>query len=144
MLYGLVEALAMLQEEGPANVFARHARHGAATRGAVRAWGLDVLCARQGDESGVLTAVVMPPGHGADALRAEILQRFDVSLGAGLSKVADRVFRIGHLGDFNDATLLATLSSVEMGLETIGVPFRPGGVDAAMERLTREPLKTVA
>lgn len=135
LLYGLVEAVAMLHEEGLDHVFARHARHGAATRAAVRAWGLEVLCKRQGQESGVLTAVVMPDGHSADAFRATVLRHFDVSLGNGLSKVADRVFRIGHLGDFNDAMLLGTLSAIEMGLGRAGVPHRGGGVDAAMAAL---------
>ena len=135
LLYGLNEAIAMLHEEGLENVFARHARHGAATRAAVRAWGLEVLCARQGEESGVLTAVMMPEGHSADAFRATALRHYDISLGNGLSKVADRVFRIGHLGDFNDLMLMATLSGVEMGLARAGVPHRPGGAQAAMEHL---------
>jgi alanine-glyoxylate transaminase/serine-glyoxylate transaminase/serine-pyruvate transaminase len=145
LLYGLNEAVAMLHEEGLDNVFARHARHGAAARAAVRAWGLEVLCARQGDESGVLTAVMMPEGHSADAFRATTLAHYDVSLGNGLSKVADRVFRIGHLGDFNDLMLMATLSGVEMGLAKAGVPHQPGGVMAAMERLkTTEPAAMAA
>lgn len=135
MLYGLNEAVAMLHEEGLEAVFARHARHGEATRRAVRAWGLEVLCARQGHESGVLTAVLMPEGHSADAFRAATLAHFDISLGNGLSKVADRVFRIGHLGDFNDLMLMATLSGVEMGLRIAGVPHEPGGAQAAMDHL---------
>ena len=135
LLYGLNEAIAMLHEEGLEQVFARHARHGAATRAAVRAWGLEVLCARQGDESGVLTAVMTPQGHSADAFRAATLAHYDVSLGNGLSKVADRVFRIGHLGDFNDLMLMATLSGVEMGLAKAGVPHQSGGVMAAMAHL---------
>ncbi|MEM6971612.1 MAG: aminotransferase class V-fold PLP-dependent enzyme [Pseudomonadota bacterium] len=135
MLYGLNEAIAMLHEEGLDNVFARHQRHAAATRAAVRAWGLEVLCARQGEESGVLTAVVMPEGHSADAFRATTLKHYDVSLGNGLSKVADRVFRIGHLGDFNDLMLMATLSGVEMGLSKAGVPHARGGAQAAMDHL---------
>jgi alanine-glyoxylate transaminase/serine-glyoxylate transaminase/serine-pyruvate transaminase len=122
----------MLHEEGLDAVFDRHARHGAATRAAVRAWGLEVLCARQGQESGVLTAVLMPDGHSADAFRATTLQHYDMSLGNGLSKVADKVFRIGHLGDFNDLMLMATLSGVEMGLAKAGVPYTPGGAQAAM------------
>ncbi|GMG81733.1 aminotransferase class V-fold PLP-dependent enzyme [Paralimibaculum aggregatum] len=136
MLYGLVEAIDMLHEEGLENVFARHARHGAATRAAVRAWGLEVLCNKQGHESGVLTAVLMPEGHSADAFRATVLEAFDMSLGNGLSKIADKVFRIGHLGDFNDLMLMATLSGIEMGLARAGVPHRPGGARAAMNHLT--------
>ena len=132
LLYGLNEAIDMLHEEGLENVFARHARHGAATRAAVRTWGLDVLCAAQGQESGVLTAVVMPDGCSADAFRASALEHFDISLGNGLSKVADRVFRIGHLGDFNDLMLVATLSGVEMGLKKAKVPHREGGVSFAI------------
>jgi alanine-glyoxylate transaminase/serine-glyoxylate transaminase/serine-pyruvate transaminase len=135
LLYGLNEAIDMLHEEGLDNVFARHARHGAATRAAVRAWGLEVLCARQGEESGVLTAVMMPEGHSADAFRATTLKHFDISLGNGLSKVADKVFRIGHLGDFNDLMLMATLSGVEMGLAKAGVPHQSGGAQVAMDYL---------
>lgn len=135
MLYGLIEAINMLREEGLDNVFARHIRHGQATRAAVRAWGLEVLCNRQGDESGVLTAVLMPEGHSADAFRATTLKHFNMSLGNGLSKVADKVFRIGHLGDFNDLTLMATLSGVEMGLGKANVPHNSGGAQAAMEHL---------
>ncbi len=136
LLYGLVEAVAMLQEEGLDNVFARHARHGEATRRAVRAWGLDVLCSDPRHYSGSLTAVLMPEGHSADAFRKTVLEQFDMSLGNGLSKVADRVFRIGHLGDFNDLMLAATLSGVEMGLEIAGVPYRRGGVLAALDYLS--------
>lgn len=135
MLYGLNEAIDMLHEEGLDNVFARHARHGAATRAAVRAWGLEVLCARQGQESGVLTAVMVPEGHSADVFRATTLKHYDISLGNGLSKVADKVFRIGHLGDFNDLMLMATLSGVEMGLGKAGVPHQSGGAQAAMDHL---------
>ena len=135
MLYGLNEAVAMLHEEGLDNVFERHRRHGEATRTAVRAWGLDVLCNRQGHESGVLTAVMMPDGHSADQFRAATLEHFNLSLGNGLSKVADKVFRIGHLGDFNDLTLMATLSGVEMGLAKAGVPHQKGGAQAAMDYL---------
>lgn len=135
LFYGLNEALDMLHEEGLEAVLARHQRHGAATRAAVRAWGLEVLCNRQGQESGVLTAVMMPEGHSADAFRARTLELYDISLGNGLGKVADRVFRIGHLGDFNDLMLMATLSGVEMGLAAAGVPHRPGGAQAAMDYL---------
>lgn len=136
LLYGLNEAIDMLHEEGLENVYARHARHGAATREAVRAWGLEVLCNRQGQESGVLTAVMMPEGHSADAFRASALKNYDISLGNGLSKVADRVFRIGHLGDFNDLMLMATLSGVEMGLAAAKVPFDAGGAQAALSYLS--------
>ena len=135
LLYGLNEAIDMLHEEGMDNVFARHARHGAAARAAVRAWGLEVLCATQGQESGVLTAVLMPEGHSADAFRASTLEHYDISLGNGLSKVADKVFRIGHLGDFNDLMLVATLAGVEMGLKKAGVPHKEGGVHVAMQML---------
>jgi alanine-glyoxylate transaminase / serine-glyoxylate transaminase / serine-pyruvate transaminase len=135
LLYGLNEAFDMLHEEGLENVFARHARHGAATRAAVRHWGLEVLCATQGQQSGVLTAVRMPEGHSADAFRASTLRYFDISLGNGLSKVADKVFRIGHLGDFNDLMLVATLAGVEMGLKKANVPHDEGGVQAAMQML---------
>jgi len=135
LLFGLVEAIAMLEEEGLDAVFARHARHGAATRAAIRAMGLDILCAQQGQESGVLTAVLMPEGHSADAFRKTALDAFDISFGNGLSKVADRVFRIGHLGDFNDLMLTATLAGVEMSLTRAAVPHNKGGVQAAMEVL---------
>ena len=135
LLYGLNEAVDMLHEEGLDNVFDRHARHGAAARAAVRHWGLEVLCATQGQESGVLTAVMMPEGHSADAFRATTLEHFDISLGNGLSKVADKVFRIGHLGDFNDLMLVATLAGVEMGLKKADVPHKEGGVQAAMQML---------
>ncbi|MFN3207915.1 MAG: pyridoxal-phosphate-dependent aminotransferase family protein [Roseovarius sp.] len=143
LLYGLNEAIAMLHDEGLPQVFARHQRHGQATRAAVRAWGLDVLCRQQGQESGVLTAVVVPDGHSADAFRATTLEHFDISLGNGLSKVADRVFRIGHLGDFNDAMLMGTLSGVEMGLKKAGIPHEKGGVDAAMQVLDETDVATL-
>ncbi len=136
LLRGLEEALAMLEEEGLENVFARHARHGAATRAAVRAWGsaggIEVQCQEPRDYSGSLTAVRLPEGHSADALRALILRRFDMSLGNGLGILKDRVFRIGHLGDTNDLTLIGALGGVEMGLRLAGVPHAPGGVAAAM------------
>lgn len=135
LLYGLNEAIDMLHEEGLDNVFSRHARHGAAARAAVRAWGLEVLCAKQGQESGVLTAVKVPDGHSADSFRATTLEHYDVSLGNGLSKVADKVFRIGHLGDFNDLMLIATLAGVEMGLNKANIPHEAGGVQEAMKLL---------
>jgi len=135
LLYGLEAAIAMLHEEGLANVFARHDRHAEATRRAVRAWGLEVLCREPRNHSSSLTAVMMPEGHSADALRARIRDAFDMSLGNGLSRLADRVFRIGHLGDFNDLTLIGTLGGIEMGLGLAKVPHRKGGVAAAMEHL---------
>jgi alanine-glyoxylate transaminase/serine-glyoxylate transaminase/serine-pyruvate transaminase len=135
LLYGLREALAMLAEEGLENVFARHARHGEATRRAVRAWGLEVLSVNPAEHSGSLTAVVMPAGHDADALRARILEAFDMSLGTGLGKLAGKVFRIGHLGHFNDLTLAGTLAGVEMGLKLAQVPHRAGGLQTALEFL---------
>jgi alanine-glyoxylate transaminase/serine-glyoxylate transaminase/serine-pyruvate transaminase len=144
MLFGLNEAIAMLREEGLDNVFARHQRHGAATRAAVRHWGLEVLCQQQGQESGVLTAVLMPEGHSADGFRATALNHYDLSLGNGLSKVADKVFRIGHLGDINDLTLIGTLTGVELGLRRAGVPHRAGGVDAAMGVLDEMPAPGIA
>ncbi|MEM7190743.1 MAG: aminotransferase class V-fold PLP-dependent enzyme [Pseudomonadota bacterium] len=135
MLYGLAEAIDMLEEEGLDNVFARHQRHAKATRTAVQAWGLEVQCTNELEHSPVLTTVRMPEGHSADAFRAIVLDRFDMSLGSGLSKVADKVFRIGHLGDFNDLMLMGTLSGVEMGLGIAGVPHQKGGCDAAMRVL---------
>lgn len=135
LLYGLDEALNMLLEEGLDNVFARHNRMAEATRRAVRAWGLEVLCLDAEEYSPVLTAVLMPDGHDADALRAVILDRFDMSLGTGLGKVKGRVFRIGHLGDFNDLMLAGALAGVEMGLGLVGVPHAKGGLDAALEYL---------
>ena len=135
LLYGLHEALAMLREEGLPNVFARHARHAEATRRAVRAWGLEVLCRAPAEYSGSLTAVLMPDGHDADALRKEILARFDLSLGTGLGKLAGRVFRIGHLGWFNDLMLCGMLCGVEMGLAVRNVPHRASGVTEALAYL---------
>ena len=135
LLYGLREALRMLREEGLENVFARHDRHAEATRRAVRAWGLEVLCAVPEEYSSSLTAVMTPAGHDADQLRKKILDAFDMSLGTGLGKLAGTVFRIGHLGDFNDLTLMGTLAGVEMGLELASVPHRKGGAQAAMEFL---------
>jgi alanine-glyoxylate transaminase/serine-glyoxylate transaminase/serine-pyruvate transaminase len=136
LLYGLREALTMLlDEEGLENVFARHQRHGEATRRAVRAWGLEVLAKNPAEYSGSLTAVLMPAGHDADRLRKVILENFDMSLGTGLSKLAGKVFRIGHLGDFNDLTLMGTLAGCEMGLQLAGVPVKKEGVQAAMAYL---------
>ena len=138
LLYGLREAIAMLEEEGLENVFARHDRHAEATRRAVRAWGLEVLAADPEEYSSSLTAIVMPPGHDADKLRAAVLEHFDMSLGMGLTKLKGKVFRIGHLGDFNDLALAGTLAGVEMGLQVAGVPHKKGGVAAAMEYLAAQ------
>jgi len=135
LLYGLREALIMLQEEGLENVFARHIRHGEATRAAVRAWGLEIVCADPREYSPSLTAIELPQPHDADALRKTILDRFDMSLGTGLGKLAGKVFRIGHLGDFNDLTLAGTLCGVEMGLSICNVPTKNSGVTAALEYL---------
>jgi alanine-glyoxylate transaminase/serine-glyoxylate transaminase/serine-pyruvate transaminase len=135
LLYGLREALAMLEDEGYDNVFARHDRHAEATRRAAAAWGLEVLCAVPEEYSSSLTALMMPAGHDADRLRAAILERFDMSLGMGLGRLSGKVFRIGHLGDFNDLTLMGTLSGVEMGLALAGVPHRKGGAQAALDYL---------
>jgi alanine-glyoxylate transaminase/serine-glyoxylate transaminase/serine-pyruvate transaminase len=135
LLYGLREALRMLREEGLEKVFARHDRHAEATRRAARAWGLEILCAVPEEYSSSLTALMTPAGHDADKLRKTILEAFDMSLGTGLGRLAGKVFRIGHLGDFNDLTLAGTLAGVEMGLELAGVPHKKGGVQAAMDHL---------
>ena len=135
LLYGLQEALVMLAEQGLAAVFARHRRHAEATRRAVRGWGLEVLAVNEAEMSPVLTGVLMPAGDDADQLRAVILERFDMSLGQGLGKVKGRVFRIGHLGYFNDLMLMGTLAGVEMGLIAAQVPHRPGGTAAALQYL---------
>jgi alanine-glyoxylate transaminase / serine-glyoxylate transaminase / serine-pyruvate transaminase len=135
LLYGLKAALEMLAEEGLENVFARHDRHAEATRRAVNAWGLEILCLEPREYSSSLTAVLMPQGHSADGLRQTILERYDMSLGSGLGRLADKVFRIGHLGDFNDLMLAGTLSGIEMGLAVAGVPHRPGGINAALDYL---------
>ena len=135
MLYALSTAIDMLHEEGLDNVFARHHRHAEATRRAVKTWGLEILCNDPKYYSSVLTAVLLPEGHNADALRKTILDHFDLSLGTGLSKVAGKVFRIGHLGDTNDLTILGTLAGVEMGLGLARVPHTSGGVAAAMQYL---------
>lgn len=139
LLYGLHEALAMLFEEGLDNVFARHNRHGEATRRAVRAWELEILCLNPAEYSSVLTAVVVPDGHSADAFRKIVLERFNMSLGQGLSKVADKIFRIGHLGNFNDLMLCGTLAGIEMGFGLAGFPYRKGGVQAALDYLAQPP-----
>ena len=136
LLYGLREALAMLEAEGLDRVFARHRRHGEATRAAVRAWGLELLCAEPRAYSDSLTAAMVPDGQDADRLREIALDRFDMSLGTGLGRLAGRVFRIGHLGDFNDLMLAGTLAGVEMALSLSGIPFRKGGVQAALDCLS--------
>jgi alanine-glyoxylate transaminase/serine-glyoxylate transaminase/serine-pyruvate transaminase len=148
LLYGLREALKMLlDEEGLEAVWARHQRHGEAARRAVRAWGLEVLALDPREYSGSLTAVVVPAGHDADRVRKTILAAFDMSLGTGLGKLAGKVFRIGHLGDFNDLTLMGTLAGVEMGLALAGIPVRKEGVRAAadyLEDCARTPARKVA
>jgi alanine-glyoxylate transaminase / serine-glyoxylate transaminase / serine-pyruvate transaminase len=136
LIFGLKEAIAMLEEEGFENVFARHDRLAEATRRAAAGWGLEVLCADPHAYSSTLTAVMLPAGHDADAFRRVVLERFDMSLGAGLGKVTGKVFRIGHLGWFNELMLMGTLAGVEMGLAAAGVPHRKGGVEAAMTYLT--------
>jgi alanine-glyoxylate transaminase/serine-glyoxylate transaminase/serine-pyruvate transaminase len=136
LLCGLREALRMLQEEGLENVFRRHARLAEATRAAVRAWGLEIVCEEPLEYSSSMTAVFTPEGHDSDRLRSIILENFDMSLGAGLGKLAKRVFRIGHMGGFNDLMLAGTLSGVEMGLRLADVPHRDGGVMAALNSLT--------
>lgn len=135
LLQGLKVALDMLHGEGLDNVFARHDRAAEATRRAARHWGLEIQCANEAEYSSSLTAIRLPEGHSADNLRAEILRRSNLSLGNGLGPLADKVFRIGHLGDFHDLMVTGTLSGVEMGLAACGVPHRPGGVDAAMRFL---------
>ena len=136
LLYGLDEAITMLHEEGLDNVFARHDRHAEATRRAVQQWGLEVLCQEPKNYSSSLTAVLLPDGHNADDFRATVLDNFDMSLGNGLSKLAGKVFRIGHLGDFNDLMLMGTLSGVEMGLKLADIPHQTGGVATAMAYLS--------
>jgi alanine-glyoxylate transaminase/serine-glyoxylate transaminase/serine-pyruvate transaminase len=139
LLYGLREAIAMLLEEGLDEVFARHQRLAAATRAAVNHWGLEVLCQDPRDYSPVLTAVLMPPGYDADQYRKVVLENYNMSLGSGLSKVAGKVFRIGHLGECNELTLIGALSGVEMGFVAAGVPHRAGGVEAAMKVFEDQP-----
>ena len=136
LLYGLAEAIDMLHEEGLDRVFARHDRHAEAVRRAIKGWGLEILCREPKYYSSTLTAVLMPAGHNADAFRSVALDRFDVSLGTGLAKVAGKVFRIGHLGDTNDLTIVATLAGVEMALALASVPHKPAGVAAAMAYFT--------
>ncbi|HEU5473602.1 MAG TPA: aminotransferase class V-fold PLP-dependent enzyme [Actinophytocola sp.] len=136
LLYGLRESMLLLAEEGLERVFERHTRHAAATRAAVRAWGLEVLCLDEREHSAALTAVLLPAEHDADKVREIILDRYDVSLGTGLGRLAGRVFRIGHLGALNDVSLAGTLAGVHMGLKLAGVPIDPGGIDAALRVLS--------
>jgi alanine-glyoxylate transaminase/serine-glyoxylate transaminase/serine-pyruvate transaminase len=135
LLYGLNEAIAMLKEEGLENVFSRHKRHAEATRLAVQTWGLEVLCEEKEDFSNTLTAVLLPDGYNADEFRSVVLDNFNMSLGNGLSRLAGKVFRIGHLGDFNDLMLIATLGGIEMGLSKSSIPHQVGGTQAAMQFL---------
>ncbi|PPD29892.1 MAG: serine--glyoxylate aminotransferase [Hyphomicrobium sp.] len=135
LLYGLDEAIKMLHEEGLDNVFARHERHAEAVRRAVRGWGLEILCRDPKYYSPVVTSVMMPEGHNADTFRKIVLETFNMSLGTGLNKLAGKVFRIGHLGDTNDLTIMGALTGVEMGLDVAGVPHKKGGVAAAMDYL---------
>jgi alanine-glyoxylate transaminase/serine-glyoxylate transaminase/serine-pyruvate transaminase len=135
LLYALRESLKMLHQEGLDNVFARHQRHAEATRRAVRAWDLEILCLNPDEYSAALTAILLPEGQNADHLRKVILQRYNMSLGTGLAKLQGRVFRIGHLGDFNDLMLAGTLCGVEMGLSVTGIPFSRGGINAALDYL---------
>jgi alanine-glyoxylate transaminase/serine-glyoxylate transaminase/serine-pyruvate transaminase len=137
LLYGLRESLRMLQEEGLPRVFARHTRHAEATRAAVRGWGLELLAADPAEYSSSLTAVLMPEGHDADAFRKVALERHDLSLGAGLGKLQGRIFRIGHLGDFNDLMLMGTLAGVELGLRAARVPHQGAGLAGALDVLSR-------
>ncbi len=134
-LFGLKEAVAMLEEEGLENVWTRHKRHSAATRAAAKAWGLETQCQDPHAHSPALTGVVVPEGHDADNFRKVVLENFDMSLGTGLNRVKGKVFRIGHIGHFNDLMLMGTLSGVEMGLDLAKIPHRAGGVMAAMEVL---------
>jgi len=138
LLYGLREALKMLQEEGLANVFRRHDRLAEATRRAVRGWGLEIWACDPAEYSSSSTAVLLPEGFSESAFRAVVLDRFNMSLGSGLGKTAGKVFRIGHLGDFNDLMLAGTLAGVEMGLELAGIPHRKGGINAALDYLTEQ------
>jgi alanine-glyoxylate transaminase / serine-glyoxylate transaminase / serine-pyruvate transaminase len=147
LLYGLDEAINLLNEEGLDNVFARHERLAEATRRAVKAWGLDVWCRDPHYYSSAVTTVAMPEGHNADAFRKTVLDTFDMSLGTGLNKLAGKAFRIGHLGDTNELTMMGALSGVEMGLEIAGVPHKKGGAAAAMAYLVdavKHPAKAIA
>jgi len=137
LLYGLNESINMLLEEGLENVFARHARHAEATRIAVHAWGLEILAKNPVERSNSITAIMVPTGHDSDNLRKIILDNYDMSLGTGLAKIKGKVFRIGHVGDFNDLMLAGTLAGVEMGLKQSGIPFKPGGIMKALDFLSK-------
>ena len=137
LLYGLNESINMLLEEGLENVFARHARHAEATRIAVHAWGLEILAKNPVERSNSITAIMVPAGYDSDNLRKIILDNYDMSLGTGLAKIKGKVFRIGHLGDFNDLMLAGTLAGVEMGLKQSGIPFKPGGIMKALDFLSK-------
>jgi alanine-glyoxylate transaminase/serine-glyoxylate transaminase/serine-pyruvate transaminase len=135
LLYGLRESLRLLEEEGLENVFARHRRHGEATRRALKVWGLENLCLNPEEYSPILTTVLMPGEKGADAYRDVVLEKFNMSLGSGLGQLKDRIFRIGHLGDMNDPMLVGTLGTVEMGFSLAKIFHQKGGVMAAMDYL---------
>jgi len=136
LLQGLKVAIDLLHDEGLENVFARHDRAAEATRRCVRQWGLEVNCRNPHEHSSSLTAVRLPEGRSADALRAEILARCNMSLGNGLGPLADKVFRIGHVGDFSDLTVTGTLAGIEIGMKALGIPHRAGGLDAATTYLS--------
>ena len=137
MLYGLDEALNILLEEGLENVFKRHNKLAEASRRAVRAWGLEILCKNKEEYSSSLTAALVPEGYDADDLRKIILDNYDMSLGTGLTKLKGKIFRIGHLGDFNELMLAGTLACIEMGLKKSKIPFKPGGIMAALDYLSK-------
>lgn len=141
ILYGLAEAIDMLHEEGLDNVFARHDRHAEATRRAIRGWGLEVLCKNPHQYSSTITAIMLPDGHNADEFRTVALEHFDISYGMGLGKILGKVFRIGHLGDTNDGTMIGALALTEMALGLAGVPHKKGGMQAAMDYLAEESKK---
>ncbi|MBN9280662.1 MAG: serine--glyoxylate aminotransferase, partial [Hyphomicrobium denitrificans] len=146
LLYGLAEAIDMIHEEGLENVFVRHERLAEATRRAVAAWGFETQCREAKYYSPAVTTVIMPDGHNADAYRKIVLDNFNMSLGTGLNRLAGKAFRIGHLGDTNELTVLGALTGVEMGFELAGVPYKKGGVQAAMSYIaeTAEQAKAVA
>jgi alanine-glyoxylate transaminase/serine-glyoxylate transaminase/serine-pyruvate transaminase len=140
LIFGLRESLRMLREEGLDHVFARHERLAEAARAAVRAWGLEILCKYEPEQSPVVTTVMLPGGFDSDEFRRLVVERLNLSLGAGLGRLKGRAFRIGHLGDFNELMLMGTLCGVEMGLTLAGVPFNKGGATAAMESLIASPV----
>ena len=140
LIFGLRESLRMLREEGLDQVFARHERLAEAARAAVRAWGLEILCKYEPEQSPVVTTVMMPGGFDSDEFRRLVVDRLNLSLGAGLGRLKGHAFRIGHLGDFNELMLMGTLCGVEMGLTLAGVPFNKGGAAAAMESLVASPV----